>query len=150
MNLSLHFSYAEFVYSETAIRRSISNAPSAGEVMAMRELCKHIMEPLRVALDRPVYISSGYRSPELNALIGGSRTSQHMLGEAVDFHVEGFMPADVMHFAIYYMAPQLAYDQIILEFNRWIHISYGHRMRKEALVATKNHEGETVYHPFLG
>jgi hypothetical protein len=83
LQLSPHFKLFEFVISETAERKAIYNRPSDEIIARLRTLCESILEPARQQLG-PLHINSGYRSPELNAAIGGSSTSAHMIGYAAD------------------------------------------------------------------
>ena len=92
MQLSEHFELAEFLVSETAARRGISNEPTPEVIENLRRLCQSVLEPLRVKLARPVVITSGYRSLALNRAVGGSPTSHHMQGRAADLIVPGMSP----------------------------------------------------------
>lgn len=85
--LGKYFSIREFTYSATAQRELITNVPDPRQMMAINYMVKHLLDPLRSELGRPVRITSGFRCQELNKIIGGSVTSQHMLGEAVDIKV---------------------------------------------------------------
>lgn len=87
--LGRYFSIEEFTFSKTAQRELISNVPDPRAMMSIRYLVRELLDPLREFLGRPVHITSGYRSKELNKLIRGAVTSQHMLGEAVDIKVRG-------------------------------------------------------------
>lgn len=143
MNLSKHFTLEELTASDAATRRGIDNTPDEATVQNLVQLCNTILEPMRMRLGKPIFISSGYRSPEVNALIGGSRTSQHMKGQAADFHIDGMTPVQVVRWIV--ESSRLPYDQVIEEFGRWVHISWAAHPRGEALVAFKNDEGETEY-----
>ena len=143
MNLSRNFSYDELVYSEAAVRRGIPNIPDAHQLVNMKILCEMVLEPVRTLLgDRRILVSSGFRCPEVNAIIGGRRTSQHMLGQAADFSVEGVAVPDVV-WAI--LESQIPFDQVINEFGRWIHVSHREKPRRQGLAAFKNDAGETEY-----
>ena len=130
--LSKHFTIDEFTFSQTASRNGISNNPPPEIVTALHHTAKG-MELVRKALGNvPVLVSSGYRSPALNAVVGGQIGSQHLLGEAVDFTAPTFgLPSDVIRNIVKSDVP---YDQIILEFGRWVHISFSDRNRRQALV----------------
>lgn len=122
MNLTEHFTLAEMVRSQTATRRGIDNTPGPAEIAALRELCLHVLEPVRAHYGRPVIVTSGYRSPMLNKRIGGSATSQHCKGEAADFTVPGVPNLHVCR----WMEAKLNYDQLIYEFGEggWVHASW--------------------------
>ena len=143
MNLSKHFTLEELVRSQSAIRRCIDNTPGPDELARLVSLCAHILEPLRMRLGRPIYVSSGDRCREVNTIIGGSRNSQHMRGEAADIEVAGMTAAEVFRYIIEESA--LPFDQVIEEFGEWVHISWSKTPRRVALVAFKNDEGETEY-----
>ena len=89
MQLSKHFTLEEFIYSPTAVYKKIDNTPSDEQIANMQALCLNVLEPIREKIGKPVKISSGFRCPALNKLIGGSTTSQHMEGKAADIHVDG-------------------------------------------------------------
>ena len=131
MSLSPHFSLAEFTVSETAARRDIDNTPPA-EVMPALKRTAQGLEAVRVRLGcAPIIVTSGYRSPALNAAIGGAAQSQHMTGEAADFICPRFgSPAEI---AAALVDSGIAYDQLLLEFGRWIHISFSDTPRHHAL-----------------
>jgi zinc D-Ala-D-Ala carboxypeptidase len=143
MHLSKHFTLDELIRSDAAIRRGIPNIPTEEVVQNLVTLCNTILEPLRMRLGKPIIITSGYRSPEVNALIGGSRTSQHMTGQAADFHIDGMTPLQVVRWIV--DSSRLPYDQVIEEFGTWVHVSWATRPRTMALVAFKNDENETEY-----
>lgn len=133
MNLSEHFTLDELTVSQEAVRAGLRNKPDASEIEALRALCVHVLEPLRARVKRPIVVSSGYRSKSLNTRVGGSTTSQHCKGEAADIIVPGMETADVVDLI---RSMRLPFDQVINEGNSWVHVSYGPRHRKQALVAT--------------
>jgi zinc D-Ala-D-Ala carboxypeptidase len=136
MNLSAHFTLAEFTDSQTAARQGIDNTPPADVVERLKRTAQGL-EAVRVRLGcAPIVISSGYRSPALNAAIGGSKNSQHMTGEAADFTCPRFgSPTEV---AAALKDSGIEYDQLILEFGRWVHISFSDKPRHHALVIDRN------------
>lgn len=89
MDVSRFFTLAELTRSETAVRENIVNQPGDTELAQLRALCTQVLDPLRVALARPIKVSSGYRSPALNRRIGGAAKSQHVAGQAADIQVAG-------------------------------------------------------------
>jgi len=129
MQLSENFTLAEMTFSQTAQRRGINNTPSQTEINNLRRLCIHVLQPLRNHFQRPVIVTSGYRSPQLNKAIGGSQTSQHSKGEAADFTVSGIGLIQTCN----YIAKNLPFDQLIYEFDSWIHVSYSGRNRRQLL-----------------
>jgi len=135
--LSPHFTVQEMIRSDVALRKGIYNFPSA-DVLENLGVLAQKLETVRVILGRPVYVSSGYRSEELNAAIGGSKTSAHMLGLAADFECPSFgTPRDVFDKLRDYKQ-DIGYDQLILEFppDGWVHLGIrrGQVARGEALV----------------
>ena len=142
MRISPHFSYDELTRSDTGLRLGIVNTPNGAQLRALTALCNNILEPISDGLKRRVWVSSGFRCPELNTAIGGSETSQHMKGEAADIEIEG-LSTDEAFKAI--VALNLPFDQIISEFGRWVHISYHEPGRREQLYAIKDENKKTVY-----
>lgn len=130
MNLSEHFTLAEMTFSQTAVRKGIKNEPPMQAVVALKNLCENVLEIVRVHFDRPIHISSGYRSPALNAAIGGASSSQHCLGEAADITVPG---VDNLRLAKW-IRDNTPFDQVIME-GSWVHVSCGPRNRRQALTA---------------
>jgi hypothetical protein len=125
--------------------------PTAEHIANFKLLAENIFEPIRNHFRVPIIISSGYRSKELNTEIGGSLTSQHCTGEAIDIDMDG-TPNGVTNKMIFdYIRENLNFDQLIYEFGTaenpdWVHVSYesSGKQRKQVLKATKN-AGKTVY-----
>lgn len=141
MRLSPHFTLEEMICSQTATRRGIDNSPDVKVVAALKTLCIDVLEPIRIHFDRPVIVSSGYRSPDLNRAIGGASSSQHCLGEAADITVPGVALLDLAQ----WIQRNLNYDQLIYEFGRWVHVSYRYgRLRNQELTARLAH-GKAQY-----
>jgi len=149
MKLSQHFSYQEFIKSQTALRKGINNEPDDTQLYNMKMICLNILEPIRTTFDRPVIITSGFRSVELCEAIGSSSKSQHAKGEAVDFEIPGVSNKEVAD----WIDENLPYDQLILEFfdgkdpnSGWIHCSNkANDNRGQYLIAFKNKQGKTEY-----
>ena len=126
MQLSKHFTLEEMEKSSTGIRLGIKNKAGSGEIKNLGDLCYEVLEPVRAKFDKPVTITSGYRSPELSEAIGSKATSQHCLGEAVDLEVIGVSNLQVA----LWIENNVDFDQLILEFytgeanSGWIHVSY--------------------------
>lgn len=142
VKLSENFSLDEFVKTSTGI----DNIPTPEVVERLRALVKNVLQPLRTYLGKPIRITSGYRSPAVNAAVGGSsKTSQHMRGEAADFQVEGMTNQQIIDAV---RALRLPYDQIIdeqLRGAKWIHVSYSNTNRKQWLTARDKQGGGTLY-----
>ena len=132
--LSDHFSLDELTMSQTAARDGIDNTPDATALSNLRTLVV-ALERVRSRLgNRPVSISSGYRSPALNAAVHGSTSSVHMQGLAADFIVPGV--GTVLQTARAVADSGVAFDQIIYEFGRWVHLGLaapGKTPRRELL-----------------
>ena len=146
MRLSKNFTLSEVTRSNTAKRLSIDNSPKNQHLKNMQRLITNLIQPMRDALG-PIRITSGYRSPELNRAIGGSKKSQHSKAEAVDiqFWSEGQMNNQIIYNWV--LQSNIEFDQMINEFDyAWIHISLKEKNnRKEVLEAYKDKEGDTAY-----
>jgi zinc D-Ala-D-Ala carboxypeptidase len=147
--LSPHFTYGEFTISQTAIRKNIINQPNENEMRNLEALCENILEPLRTHFgNKYVEIHSGFRCKKLNTAIGGSGRSQHRFGEAADIKIPPNTIQEIFEWVI--LDSGLAWDQIIWEFDKWIHISHkrvGTNRYKNTL-ATKSDAGKTVYNHY--
>lgn len=119
MQLTEHFSLEELTASEVGARNGIPNTPDAA-ILANLERIAAFLEQVRVILGKPITVLSGYRCPQLNYLVGGSRTSAHMLGLAADFICPGY--GAPLHVCRAIEAARLPYDQLIHEFGRWCHV----------------------------
>lgn len=136
--MSTNFSLESIVRSNTAARLGISNKPSETELRNIEVFLMPGLEAVRRLLGYAMYISSGFRSKELNAHIpGSSDTSAHTLGFAADFTCPDFGNAWAVcnKLADEHMSMLLRYDQIIMEYNSWVHISFD--LRRRRLVTTK-------------
>jgi len=151
MRLAKNFTLAEMTRSQTASRKGIGNEPDLATIRRLRALCKEVLQPIRDQFG-PVTVTSGYRSPELNASIGGSSTSQHMRGEAADIEVT----ADNLELA-HWIAEHCDFDQLISECytpgdpaSGWVHVSYrtDGRNRRQCLTYQRA-DGYTVGLPSL-
>jgi len=153
MKLSNNFWLIEFTRSDLAKRLGISNQPTKAHLENIKLLCEKVLEPIREHFDTPIYISSGYRSIELNKKTpGASTTSQHSSGEAADIDMDGSIisNADVFN----YIKENLEFDQLIWEFGTdtnpdWVHVSFesSGKQRKQILKAVKS-GGKKFYRKF--
>lgn len=140
--LSPNFSLQELTVSAAAARNGVSNVPT-GEALATLTETARRMEEVRALLgDRPILVTSGYRSPQVNRLVGGSSSSAHMTGHAVDFTCPAFGSAAKV--AAHLARHLTGYDQIIEEFGSWVHVGFGPGQRGQKLTARKVN-GRTVY-----
>lgn len=121
MRLSEHFTLDEMTVSQAAARYGLKNVPNAEQVESLRSLCVTILEPLRLRLNRPVVVNSGFRSVTVNRRVGGTGRSQHCRGEAADIIVPGVAIADVIDVI---KSLYLPVDQVIDEFGAWVHVSH--------------------------
>ena len=141
MNLSKDFLLREFTRSQMAARMGRPIVPDKDIVIALTALCLNVMQPLRDAIGVVISISSGYRPDWLNTAIGGSGTSQHMRGEACDCNAAGYTPLQLAQKVVDLKLP---FDQVILEFDAWVHVSYSSRHRRQVLTARRLN-GKTQY-----
>lgn len=145
MQLSEHFSYEELTASQEAVRHNIDNVPSDQVVANLRTTAEGL-ELVRAMLAKPIIISSGYRSEELNSALGGVIDSAHCRGFAADF----ICPAagTPYQIAARIMAVEaIKFDQLIMEGN-WVHISFAPPLRRQVLTATFK-QGVASYSPGL-
>jgi hypothetical protein len=137
MNLSPNFTLEELTYSETAQRKGLDNTPSE-EIKANLVRLARFLEEVRRVLGRPILINSAYRSIAVNESVGSKSTSQHCLGCAADIRVPGLTPNDIIKLLL---KTNIEYDQIIREFDSWVHISipnkFADKPRKMALIIDK-------------
>lgn len=117
--ISKHFAFSEFSKSDTAKRHHINNAITDWDVRDnIISLVENLLQPLRDAWGGPLVINSGYRSKELNELVGGVETSQHRKGQAADVRC-----TDPIALARLIKKLGLEYDQCIL-YDSFVHLSY--------------------------
>jgi hypothetical protein len=128
--------------------------PIAEHIANFKILAEKVFEPIREHFRCPIHISSGYRSKELNAAIGGSLTSQHCSGEAIDIDMDGTPNGVTNRMVFDYIKDNLEFDQLIYEFGDsnnpdWVHVSYETtgKQRKQILKASRVN-GKTTYSPY--
>ena len=150
--LTQNFSLHELIKSETALRHDMENSPGPVETGTLAELAGQVLQPIRDHFQKGVKVNSGYRSPDVNAKVGGSRTSDHCKGQAADIEIPGVPNAELAE----WIRDNLAFTQVILEFytqgipdSGWVHVSYDPaNLKKQSLTAVKQ-DGKTVYLPGL-
>jgi hypothetical protein len=152
MNLSANFTLKELTKSDTATRLGLDNTPNEQALENLKTLCEKVLQPVRDHFGKSVTVNSGYRSPESNAAVGGSKTSDHCLGMAADIEIPGVPNHELAQ----WISENLNYTQLILEFytlgvpdSGWVHVSYDPaNLKKQELTAVKQN-GKTVYLPGL-
>jgi hypothetical protein len=152
MQLSKNLSLAEVTRSETAKRKGISNMPTPEHLENFKKLAENVFQPIREHFGVPIHISSGYRSKALNTAVGGSLSSQHCTGEAIDIDMDGTSITNKQVFD--FVKEHVNFDQMIWEFGTdanpdWVHVSFEStgKQRKQILRAVKQ-GGATKYLPF--
>lgn len=148
MNLTKNFTLHELTKSETALRHDLDNTPDQEAISNLQDLAFNVLQPIRDHYGRGVKVNSGFRHPEVNAKVGGSRTSDHCRGMAADIEIPGVPNAELAE----WIKANLPFTQVILEFytqgipdSGWVHVSYDPaNLKKQALTAVKQ-DGKTVY-----
>jgi len=148
MNLSANFTLNELTKSDTATRLGLDNMPDDEALENLKTLCEMVLQPVRDHFGKSVTVNSGYRSPESNAAVGGSKTSDHCKGQAADIEIDGLPNPELAQ----WIMDNLDYTQLILEFytqgqpnSGWVHVSYDpNNLKKQELTAVKV-AGKTQY-----
>jgi zinc D-Ala-D-Ala carboxypeptidase len=150
--LTKNFSLAELTKSETALRHDMDNTPGPVEIANLTDLAGKVLQPVRDHFGKGVKVNSGFRHPEVNAKVGGSKTSDHCKGQAADIEIPGVPNAELAE----WIKDNLEFRQLILEFytpgipdSGWVHVSFvAGDNKKQVMTATKQ-GGKTVYLPGL-
>jgi len=149
MKLSKNLTLAEVTKSATAIKQGISNQPTIEHMENLKAVAENVFQPIRDYFDKPIAVTSGYRSQELNQLIGGASRSQHSKGEALDLDADVF--GGLENYQLFHrIKDHTDFDQLIWEFGddenpAWVHVSYSRtKNRGEVLQAVKQN-GKTIY-----
>ena len=136
----MHFTIEELCASDTAKKKGIDNNPNMQQMINLVYLAAYVLEPLRVAMNEPIKIGSGFRSQALNKAVGGVSNSQHLKGQAADLCIDGDLKKGRKWFE--YIKNHLPFDQLIWEKNprtgtEWVHVSFIHpdlgRNRRQVL-----------------
>lgn len=150
--ISKHITIAEATKSQTAVRLGIKNEPNKEQLKAMKYVAENIFERVREHFKVPIGISSFFRSYDLNKAIGGSTSSQHCKGEAIDIDADIF--GGVTNKQIFdYIANNLDFDQILWEFGDsknpdWVHVSLVIGLNRRQILKAYKSGGKTIYKPF--
>lgn len=147
MNISKHVTVEEFCYSPTAIRAGIINVMALQQLDNATLLCEKVFEPLRAHVSKPIKINSGFRSPSLNRAIGGSSSSQHCKGQAMDLELHDKKLFD-------WIIDNLEFDQLIAEYGTdtnfaWFHVSYSRKNNRKQVLRAFKKAGKTVYSKYI-
>lgn len=148
MKLTANFTLNELTQSETALRKGLDNAPTQDIISALQVLAVNVLQPVRDHYGRGVKVNSGYRSPEVNTSVGGSKTSDHCKGQAADIEIPGVPNKELA----LYIRDNLEYTQLILEAytegvpdSGWVHVSYDPTNLKKQVMTAKFVNGKAVY-----
>lgn len=148
MQLSPNFSLKEMTRSDTATRMGHANQPGEKEIANMKLLCEKVLQPIREHYGKSVKVNSGFRHPEVNASVGGSKTSDHCQGQAADIEIDGVANGDLAA----WVRDNLTFRQCILEFytqgvpdSGWVHVSYVEGDNKKQCLTAVKQGGKTVY-----
>ena len=151
VRLSQNFTIQEYIKSQTALRQGIDNTPTEEHMGNATALFRNVVQKVRDQFGVTV-INSGYRGEALNKAVGGSSTSQHCKGEAVDIECPGTPNYDVAK----WIEDNLDFDQLILEFytpgvpdSGWVHVSYKSEGNRKSVLTAMKEDGKTVYKPGL-
>ena len=152
MQLTKNFSLSEMVKSETALRHGLDNTPGDTEIENLKALCENVLQPIRDAFGKGVKVNSGFRHPDVNAAVGGSKTSDHCQGQAADIEIPGVANAELAE----WIRDNLEFRQLILEFytpgipdSGWVHVSYVEGDNQKKVMTAMKEGGKTVYKPGL-
>ena len=148
MQLSKNLSLAEVVRSESAKRNGINNNPTKEHLANLVSIALNVFQPIRDNFLVPIHISSGYRSLALNRAVGGSNTSQHSKGQALDIDMDGTKITNKQVFD--YIKDNLEFDQLIWEFGTdknpdWVHVSYAKGKNRKQILKAVRRNGKTSY-----
>ena len=148
MKLTANFSLEELTKSETALRFDLDNEPNDEQLANLVALCECVLQPVRDHFGKGVKVNSGLRTPEVNAKVGGSKTSDHCKGMAADIEIPGIANAELAQ----WITDNLEFRQVILEFytpgipdSGWVHVSYNSGDNKKQVLTATKQNGKTAY-----
>jgi zinc D-Ala-D-Ala carboxypeptidase len=153
MQISKHLRLAEITRSDTAKRQGIDNTPTPEHLENFKLLADKVFEPIRLHFNSPIFISSGYRSKELNSFIKGSASSQHCKGQAIDIDMDGGNGEVTNRMVFDFIKNKLDFDQLIWEFGTdfnpdWVHVSYAKGVNRKQILKAVRTGGKTSYQAF--
>ena len=148
MKLTTNFTLSEMTKSDTALRLDMDNTPNAVQVENLKTLCEKVLQPVRDHFGKGVKVNSGFRHPQVNAAVGGSKTSDHCKGMAADIEIPGVANGDLAQWIV----DNLEFRQVILEFytpgvpdSGWVHVSFNPEDNKKQVLTAAKQRGKTVY-----
>ena len=148
MKLTTNFTLSEMTKSDTALRLDMDNTPNAVQVENLKTLCEKVLQPVRDHFGKGVKVNSGFRHPQVNAAVGGSKTSDHCKGMAADIEIPGVANGDLAQWIV----DNLEFRQVILEFytpgvsdSGWVHVSFNPEDNKKQVLTATKQRGKTVY-----
>jgi hypothetical protein len=141
MRLTKNFLLSEFTTSQVAERFGYNNEPDEKQIENLKLLCVNVLQPLRDKIRVAIFINSGFRSFHVNAAVGGRFNSQHLEGKAADFIVPAMDLADVFNL----IREDFQFDQLIFEFEKWIHVSWNGENNRNDVMISKKMYGKTIY-----
>lgn len=148
MHLSKNFTLSEMTKSDTALRLDMDNTPNAVQVENLKTLCEKVLQPVRDHFGKGVKVNSGFRHPQVNGAVGGSKTSDHCKGMAADIEIPGVANGDLAQWIV----DNLEFRQVILEFytpgvpdSGWVHVSFNPEDNKKQVLTAAKQRGKTVY-----
>jgi len=150
--ISKYVTYQEVTKSNQATALKLANIPNATQLKNLRLVCTNIFDKVREHFGKPIGISSGFRSVELNSKIGGSKTSQHCEGKALD--IDGDIFGGINNkLLFFYIKENCIFDQLIWEFGSenapdWVHVSYNDGKNRGQVLRALKSGGKTIYKPF--
>lgn len=146
MKLSKHLDLGEVTRSESAKREGIINMPTPEHYENLKVIAEKVFEPIREHFGVPILISSGYRSEALNVYIGGSRSSDHSKGRALDLDMDGSSSGVTNKMIFDFIKDNLEIDQLINEFDySWVHVGYRQGANRRQVLDAIKEGGKTVY-----
>lgn len=149
MQLSKNLYLSEVTKSQTAIQKGIKNEPTKEEIQNLKDIAENIFQPIRDHFKVPIGISSGYRSKKLNQIIGGSKTSEHMSGRALDIDADIY--GNITNKQIFdFIRKNLEFNQLIWEFGDdnnpdWVHVSFDKGNNKKRVLRAGRDKNGTFY-----
>lgn len=153
--LSRYLNYKDAIKSEAAIRHGVDNEPRPEQVRAMKSLCMAVYDPICDYFGRAIPVTSFFRSEAVNRLIGGSKTSQHCKGEAMDLDCDGIRDPRITNIALFgFIKDRLDFDQLIWEFGTdtnpaWVHVSYANGYNRNQVLRAQKQGKKTIYTQIL-